>query len=255
MAKVNEKWQLATAIDAVVFDCDGTLSQIEGIDELAAMNGVGAEVGQLTEKAMSQGLLTESLYEQRLQLTRPSATQLEQLGELYYEQRVHGIEPVLEILTLLRKDVYVLSAGLMPAVTRFMQHFGVEAEQCLAVDITFDDKGRYQDFDHHCPLVDNRGKYHVIQRLREIHPNICHIGDGMNDFSAHELVARFVGFGGVFHRESLKEQCEFYLEYPSLLGLLPLVLTAEESANLSPEHTLYYDQGLAMLHSQLEGEV
>ena len=36
----------------MVFDCDSTLSLIEGINELAAMNGVPYEVAELTRHAM-----------------------------------------------------------------------------------------------------------------------------------------------------------------------------------------------------------
>lgn len=43
-------------VDAVISDCDGTLSTIEGIDELARMNDVYAEISQLTQAAMTQGI-------------------------------------------------------------------------------------------------------------------------------------------------------------------------------------------------------
>ena len=46
-------WQLKTSIDALIFDCDGTLSRIEGIDVLADQNGVGDAVKQLTHDAMT----------------------------------------------------------------------------------------------------------------------------------------------------------------------------------------------------------
>lgn len=252
---VSENWRLNEPVQVVVFDCDGTLSQIEGIDELATMNGVGNVVRELTEQAMSFGHLNESLYAQRLALTRPTAQQCEQLGDLYYQNRVHGIESVIKILQYLKKDIYILSAGLMPAITRFMKHFNIDHEQCLAVDIYFDDYQRYQDFDHSCPLIDNRGKYEIIERLKQVYPRILHIGDGMNDYSAHDLVSRFVGFGGVFHRETLKQRCEFYLETPSLLGLLPLVLTEEEEGQLPSEFMHSYEQGLSMLHEQMKGNV
>jgi phosphoserine phosphatase len=38
---LTKNWQLQHPLDAVVFDCDGTLSQIEGIDALAEKNDVG----------------------------------------------------------------------------------------------------------------------------------------------------------------------------------------------------------------------
>ena len=43
-------FQLADPVDAIVFDCDGTLSLIEGIAVLAHANGVGEHVRELTER-------------------------------------------------------------------------------------------------------------------------------------------------------------------------------------------------------------
>jgi phosphoserine phosphatase len=48
------EWQPTIPFDAVIFDCDGTLSAVEGIDELAEKNAVGREVKALTQIAMGQ---------------------------------------------------------------------------------------------------------------------------------------------------------------------------------------------------------
>jgi len=49
----------------IAFDCDSTLSTIEGIDELAALIGVGvdgAEIAALTERAMAGEIALEEVY-------------------------------------------------------------------------------------------------------------------------------------------------------------------------------------------------
>ena len=46
----NHSWQLPDPIEAISFDCDSTLSSIEGIDELAKFNSCESEVNQLTEE-------------------------------------------------------------------------------------------------------------------------------------------------------------------------------------------------------------
>ena len=79
-----ENWQLKTALDAIVFDCDGTLSAIEGIDVLADAQGVGAEVKVLTEQAMSKDGITLDLYQKRMELVRPTHKQLMHLGDQYF---------------------------------------------------------------------------------------------------------------------------------------------------------------------------
>ena len=40
--------------DLVIFDCDSTLSGVEGIDELARMAGRQGDVSALTRRAMSE---------------------------------------------------------------------------------------------------------------------------------------------------------------------------------------------------------
>ena len=46
---------------AVCFDCDSTLSRIEGIDELASRRGLKHEVSRLTEAAMNGSLAIDAV--------------------------------------------------------------------------------------------------------------------------------------------------------------------------------------------------
>src|SRR4051812_47754308 len=74
-------------IDAIIFDCDGTLSHIEGIDELAKENGVGEQGVKLTEEAMGRSGMSPELYEHRLNLVLPTAAQVDTLGQLYFQHK------------------------------------------------------------------------------------------------------------------------------------------------------------------------
>ena len=49
MQNLPSVWPIA---NHVIFDCDSTLSTIEGIDELARMTGHEYDVAQLTKRAM-----------------------------------------------------------------------------------------------------------------------------------------------------------------------------------------------------------
>ncbi|MBT4147320.1 MAG: haloacid dehalogenase, partial [Gammaproteobacteria bacterium] len=48
------------SFDIIFFDCDSTLSEIEGIDELAERAGCGAEMAALTNAAMNGEVSLES---------------------------------------------------------------------------------------------------------------------------------------------------------------------------------------------------
>ena len=228
----NKEQVLSTPIDAVVFDCDGTLSHIEGIDELAEANGVGEPVKKLTADAMGRSGINPELYRQRLDLVLPTRSQVDALADDYFQHKAPDLLPVLQALTSLGKTIYVVSAGLYPAVAGFSAQLNLPAKQVFAVNIYFDDAGNYRDFDPHSPLVFAEGKRQVVQQLREKHPRLIYVGDGLNDLSTQDLVTRFVGYGGAFYRENIRKSCEYYITVPSMLPLLPLCLTMQEMSHL-----------------------
>ncbi|MCP4474112.1 MAG: HAD-IB family phosphatase [Gammaproteobacteria bacterium] len=233
------------AIDAMVFDCDGTLTRLEGIDELARMNGVSAEVASLTEAAMSDGKFNEAIYQQRLLLTKPTAAQVDQLGQSYFDDRVPDLEAVLALMQRLGKEVYIVSAGLKQAVDIFADKLNIKRENIFAVAAEFDESGHYHDFDHQSPLIEIQGKYEVVKQIQAQHPHILHVGDGMNDYSTFDLVTRFIGYGGVFYRQRMAELCDFYIGTDSMATILPLALRCEELELLNKEEWLLYSTGVS----------
>ncbi|MEM7518919.1 MAG: phosphoserine phosphatase, partial [Planctomycetota bacterium] len=70
--------------DTVVFDCDSTLSSIEGIDELAVSKM--AEIEALTALAMAGEVPLEEVYGRRLALLEPTRTDIERIAALYAER-------------------------------------------------------------------------------------------------------------------------------------------------------------------------
>ena len=106
-------------LDTIIFDCDGTLSQIEGIDYLAEINNAKEAVAVLTEQAMSKTGLSSSLYEARLNLVKPTVTQISMLAQIYTDNVSPHAEKVIHILKKLGKEIYIFSAGVNPAVKLF----------------------------------------------------------------------------------------------------------------------------------------
>lgn len=215
--------------DAVVFDCDGTLSQIEGINILADMNGVGEPVRALTEKAMAETGMTPALYAERLKLVKPTQQQLALISDIYYEHRTPDIERVIAVLHALKKSVYVISAGIYSSVVEFSKKLNIPERNVYAVDIQFDAAGNYVNYDTASPLVQPKGKGIVLDRIKQHHSRVVHVGDGLNDCEVAHHVDRFIGYGGAYYRESMEKRCEFYLKTPSIWPILEWILTDEES--------------------------
>lgn len=230
---------LAAPVDAIVFDCDGTLSRIEGIDELALLNGVSEPVKQLTAIAMGQTGINPEIYHQRLALVKPTQQQVAALGQQYFEHKVAELLPVLKTLRGLGKIIYVVSAGLLPAVADFAKLLEIDAAQVFAVDITFDAVGNYVDFDRNSPLVHAFGKRKIVEQILQKHARLAYVGDGLNDYETADLVTRFIGYGGAFYRENLAQLCDYYITTAAMTPLLSLALTAEElQASLSAAKVL-----------------
>lgn len=235
---------LTQPIDAIVFDCDGTLSHIEGIEVLAEQHGVGDPVRALTEQAMSHSGITPSLYAERLALVQPTRTEVIQLAQQYYAARSPNLHAVLHAFQALGKAIYVVSAGVNPAVTLFAAMLNIPADCVYAVDLRFSTEGQYTGYDTAAYPANAGGKRELILELKARHPRIVHVGDGMNDAVVADSVTRFIGYGGVRPREKVAALSFYYLRCASMAPLLPLCLTASEVDTLSSDTAALYQQGL-----------
>lgn len=251
MPSTTPSWQLQSPVHAVVFDCDGTLSAIEGIDELAEQNHVGDAVKALTAEAMNKTGINPALYRKRLELVSPSKSQVEKLGRYYYETCVPDVNAVIQCLQRLGKEVFVISAGLAPAVTLFAELLNIPRSHALSVDIKFDEHGRYQDFDTASPFTMHDGKRQVVAELQNKFQSVAHIGDGMNDLVAHDMSTRFIGYGGIHYRKNIAAECGYYIRTPSVAALLPLVLTQDEVGGLLPAEIEIYSRGVEAIEMGL----
>lgn len=237
-------WQLPKPMSAIAFDCDGTLSTIEGIDELAKIKGHALRVKELTQKAMAETGITPQIYETRLNLVLPKREDVVNIGYEYDKHQVPDVAEVIAILRRLQKAIYVVSAGLLLAVQFFAKQLRIQPDHVFAVDLNFDPQDQYIDFDHTSPLIHNQGKSIIVDQIKKKHHELVYVGDGLNDLSVKEMVTRFIGFGGYFYRENIAKQCQFYITTPSMAPLLPLVLTQNEFLLLLPPEKKLYEKGL-----------
>ena len=193
------------SFDCIFFDCDSTLSTIEGIDELAKSRGLFNEVQQLTNAAMDGEVHLESVYDRRLQLLRPTRGEIRRVERLYRETVVPDAKAVIAALMALGKQVFIISGGLYPAVRPFGEWLGIPTENIRAVDVRFDAlSGEWWDFQqdrwgqrpdvdyltHDAgPLIKSAGKADVVRSLMgERQGKSMLIGDGMSDLAAQPAV-------------------------------------------------------------------
>lgn len=249
--QVMDNWRLNVPIDVFFFDCDSTLSLIEGIDVLAASKGVHHQVQQITNRCMGQTGLSLADYRTRLSLVQPSRKQIEELVAQYNAHIAPGAFEVIQFLHAMNKQVYIISAGIKAAVSGFAMTLGIPDSQVLAVDVYFDESGHYEGFDEQSPLVTAYGKTRAIDSLLKSGERSVLVGDGMSDWEARPAVTRFIGYAGLKAKEWVARHSNFYINNPSLYSVLPLSLTVEEARQLKHPFDTYYEQGMTEIDNSL----
>ncbi len=242
-------WVPKQPVHHIFFDVDSTLSSIEGIDVLAEWNQVGVEVSAITKRCMSQTGINLEAYQMRLNLVKPTVSQIKHLSKLYIKQLTTGANEVISILQKLNKQVYLISAGIRQALLPLANHLSIPPNHTYGVDVFFDDSGHYHHFDQTSSLAQNDGKTRVIRRICPSIKSTLLIGDGLSDLEAKQNVYRFIGFGGHCIRKKIQDSSEFYITSHQLFALLPLVLTATEVDKLAPEDYRRFAKGLTAINN------
>ena len=207
----------------ILFDCDSTLSAIEGIDELARARGpqVFAEIEAMTTAAMEGKISVEDIFARRLAIIKPRRADVAAVGRLYVER----VEPTARATVAQLKAAgwtpVILSGGFRQAIEPLAAHLGIARLE--AVDLYFDAAGEYSGYAANYPTTRSGGKPALIAALKsELAPSrTVMVGDGVSDLEAKPAVDLFVGFGRYFERSKVKAEARAYIhslaELPALL--------------------------------------
>lgn len=230
----NTRW---ATYDLIFFDCDSTLSTIEGIDELAKLKGKEGRVGLLTNKAMDGELDLSEVYGKRLKAIRPTRAQLKAVEERYWETIVEDALEVISALHFMGKRVFIISGGLIDAVKGFGRRLGVDPSLIRAVELEYNELSgewwryhepeaqqskTYLDYSEG-PLTVSSGKPKIISELAgDLPGRRMMVGDGSSDLATQSVVDLFIGYGGVVARDKVKTESEVFVQNLSLAVILPL---------------------------------
>lgn len=253
--------------DFIFFDCDSTLSTIEGIDELARLKGQFEAVKALTDAAMDGEVHLQTIYDRRLQLLSPTRAEIRQLEQTYRENLVPDAVAIIQAMQAVNKELFIVSGGLLAAVRPFGEWLGLPAQNIRAVDLHYNQlSGQWWDYQQDrwgqrpdvkyltpadSPLIQAHGKASVITDLLAGRSGrVMMVGDGVSDLAARPAVTWVVGFGGVVSRKRVAAEADVFIKANTLAPALPLALSAAEQARLiNPVHHAILQKGLALLET------
>ena len=211
------------ATKLLVFDCDSTLSEIEGVDELARLRGadVFAASEALTHQAMNGEVEVEAVFGKRLELIQPTVADCAVIGQQYIEKIEPTAEATLKRARELGWTPIILSGGFAIVIEPLAKMLGVDHIE--AVPLKFDESGNYVDFDSNYPTTRSGGKPEVIAQLKEKYSpeKVVMVGDGVSDLETAATVDRFIGFGRYTPRKRVKAEADFFVySLEKIIGLL-----------------------------------
>ncbi len=208
----------------IVFDCDSTLSAIEGIDELARVCGPDAfhEIEALTNAAMNGEVAIDEIFARRLEIIQPTLATCRIVGQLYIDHVEPSAARTLELLRNHGWIIVIVSGGFTQVIEPLAHHLGVERVE--AVPLIFNEDGSYAGYDTSAPPTRNGGKPEIIQQLKnELQAEyVVMVGDGISDLEAKPVVDTFIGFGRYAAREKVRQASDHFVssldEIPAIIG-------------------------------------
>jgi phosphoserine phosphatase len=197
----------------ICFDCDSTLSSVEGIDELGRLRGpeIFRQVEALTEDAMNGKIKIEEIFGLRLTAIRPSQADAALVGRRYLESVEPTAKATVAALAAKGWTSVIISGGFRQAIRPLADFLGISRIE--AVDLHFSPDGSYTGYDASYPSTRSGGKVDIINRLRgEFRPEkVVMVGDGVSDLETAPVVDLFIGFGGFATRERVKREAAAFV--------------------------------------------
>jgi len=195
---------------SVVLDADSTLVAIEGIDWLGELRGsaVGAQITELTHRAMSGELPLEQVYAARLEIIRPTRSELDALAVEYIRSVQPGAAELVRDLHDSGLQVHIVSGGLKQALLPLAAWFGVSSGCVHAVELLQDARGEFMGLADHQPLSRQDGKPRVVRALALPRPSVM-VGDGSTDLMVRGDTDVFVAYTAVVRRPVVVAGADF----------------------------------------------
>jgi phosphoserine phosphatase len=162
---------------------------------------------------MGGQVLFQDALEERLQLIRPSKSDIDNCLIRHPPRLTPGIAEVVALLQARGTHVYLVSGGFRQMIAPVAALLNIPAHRVFANNLLFHAEGAYKGFDAEELTSRDGGKPAVIKRLKQEHGYslVVMVGDGATDMQAKPPADAFIGFGGVVVREKVRAGADWFV--------------------------------------------
>jgi D-3-phosphoglycerate dehydrogenase / 2-oxoglutarate reductase len=204
-----------------VIDFDSTVTQVEGLDELAAIalkgQADGAEVVKkikaLTDAGMSGEISFSEALKSRIELLKANKSHIEILIDFLKTKISDSFLRNKSFLKEYNADIYIVSSGFKEFILPITQSLGLKDENVYANTFTFDEEGNITGVDQSNVLAQTGGKIKLMESLK-FDGHVSVIGDGYTDFEIKKagFADRFYAFTENVERPKVVAEADFAIK-------------------------------------------
>lgn len=200
-----------------VIDFDSTFTQVEALEELAAISlkdnpkksEVLSAIKQITSLGMDGGIpITDSL-SRRIKLLNANRKHIETLVKILKKKITPSFLRNKHFFKLNSKNIFIISNGFKDYIKPVVKPFHIPEKNIFCNEFLFDAYGNVMGFDENNVLAKENGKVELLKSLNldgEVHV----LGDGYTDYQLKEsgLVTKFFAFTENVERKIIVEKAD-----------------------------------------------
>ena len=200
-----------------VIDFDSTFTQVEGLDELAAIALAGnkdsekivGEIKAITDKGMLGEIGFADSLKARVTLLPAHRDHVNTLIEFLMGKISDSFARNREFISMYRENIYIVSSGFKDFIVPVAVSMGVKEENVFANTFTYDAEGNITGYDESNLLSQDKGKVKLLQAL-QLEGDVYAIGDGYTDYELREsgLANKFFAFIENVERQKVVEKAD-----------------------------------------------
>lgn len=204
-----------------LIDFDSTITQVEGLDELAAIalksdpsgETKVAKIKELTDLGMAGELSFSESLSQRLALLNANKSHVDILIEFLKGKVTESFLRNKQFLTEYADNIIIISSGFKDFIVPVAEYLGLKPENVYANTFKYDEQGEITGIDEDNPLSKTGGKIEVVKYLN-LEGHVSVIGDGYTDYEIKKsgLANRFYAFIENVERLKVTEVADFVIK-------------------------------------------